>query len=410
MAMMVQHLLQVHYRCMTIPKGKITSNCNGWSERLRDIGTFPKTKVNNAGKNPKAKMSHFQEISETPMLSHLATKTFSFLGAKDIVNCRLVSKSFNHLIKTDMHYWRLQVDEIEKDPEFIKHFPNWKKVFQYFRKRKISDIDCFSTGMRDFLKNGNFLFDARDPNLPPYLADHYKEKIEGNEPKNHPIFHAMNKNDVDFFKILLHSPVDFNETAGLWDYTPLIWSTLIENPEFLQIILEHKEEKNINLRCVANDEGVLYYANRSKNLKAVKILLNYIMENDLANDLVPPEFFSEVCYRSRKDDNLEIIKLIINNATPLKIDVNFRYAGGETCLHLLMGYGNFESLEYLLTSSDEHGLDVNLRCNSGTTPYLFACEIEGKTAAEIFEKCSSVDLEASLSDGRTAHDILSKRE
>ena len=346
------------------------------------------------------------------MLSHLATKIFSFLGPKDIVNCRLVSKSFDHLITTDLHYWRLQVDEIEQHPEFLKHFPNWKKVMDYFRKRKIIEINRFATGMRDFLKNGDFVFNARNAKL-HWTVDVYEEKSKRNEPKNHPIFHAMDENNVEFFKLLLSSPTDFNETAGLWNYNPLIWSTLshIKNQEFLELILRHKEEKEINLRCAPYD-GVLYYATRSKNLKAVKNLLNYFMENDLVDDqdLLPPEFFAEVCLRSRNDDNLELIKFIIDNAIALKINFNFQYGGGETLLHLLIGYGNFKSIDYLLSISDQVDFDVNARCNTGHTPYLWACENEGKKASEVFEKYSSVNLQATLSDGRTAQDLLFEHE
>ena len=358
-------------------------------------------------------MSHFEVISETPMLSHLATKIFSFLGPKDIVNCRLVSKSFDHLIISDPHYWRLQVDEIEQHPEFLKHFPNWKKVLDYFKTRKVSEINCFSKGMRDFLKNGDFVFDPRVASF--WEVEVYEEKSKRNEPKNHPIFHAMDQNNVEFFKILLSSPTDFNETAGLWDYNPLIWSTFrhIKNQDFVELILLHKEEKGINLRCAPyEDDGVLYYAIRNKNLKAVKILLKYFMENDLLDDkvLVPPEFFAEICLRSRKDDNLELIKFIIDNSTALKIDFNIQYGGGETLLHLLIGYGNSKSIDYLLSISDGVDFDVNARCNAGYTPYLWACANEGKTASEIFEKYSSVDLKATLSDGRTAFALLSKHK
>ena len=79
-------------------------------------------------------------------------------------------------------------------------------------------------------------------------------------------------------------------------------------------------------------------------------------------------------------------------------------------LHLLIGYGNFKSIDYLLSISDQVDFDVNARCNTGHTPYLWACENEGKKASEVFEKYSSVNLQATLSDGRTAQDLLFEHE
>ena len=107
---------------------------------------------------------------------------------------------------------------------------------------------------------------------------------------------------------------------------------------------------------------------------------------------------------------MELIKFIIDNSTALKIDFKFQYGGGETLLHLLIGYGNLKSIDYLLSISDGVDFDVNARCNAGYAPYLWACANEGKTASEIFEKYSSVDLKATLSDGRTAFALLSKHK
>ena len=84
----------------------------------------------------------FDSLVQNPGLQHIAERVFSFLEAKDLAKCRLVSRKWRDTIDPLRYWWILHLKPIKttrmkfqeyRDPAeealFLEKFPKWNEVF-----------------------------------------------------------------------------------------------------------------------------------------------------------------------------------------------------------------------------------------------------------------------------------------
>lgn len=91
------------------------------------------------------------------------------------------------------------------------------------------------------------------PRLVDRIMGRYEEMKELRIPLSHPIHHAIENGNLKFLQVLLQSPANFNELAGLERVTPLITAgrSIHENrSKVINLLLEYAEQKELDFENI----------------------------------------------------------------------------------------------------------------------------------------------------------------
>ena len=149
--------------------------------------------------------SVIEEILENPGLCQIIYHISSFLDAKSLAQCRLVSKSWRDLIDNDRPWLVFQLDYIQNTKKsFIdcntiqikgptikstiaKRFPEWTFVVEQFtRRQKITKLKEFVEQMWIYFKDDEMIF------------------------YTNPLHDAARKSNTTFVKLLINAGIDLS--------------------------------------------------------------------------------------------------------------------------------------------------------------------------------------------------------
>ena len=207
------------------------------------------------------------------------------LMPEDLLQFRLVSKTCRDFINNHKVWWGPKLKSLKRRPEFAQYFPNWEPVFDYFEHSEFHLIKIFIDGLTDFFQEAKFEIvgvedaeeevrksfeklpgfqkrpkESREADLDyqmPRLIDRFMGRFEELKelriPLSHPIHYSIENGNLKFLQVLLQSPANFNELAGLARVTPVIAASRSKHEnrsKVINLLLEHAEQKELDFDTI----------------------------------------------------------------------------------------------------------------------------------------------------------------
>ena len=385
-----------------------------------------------------SKKISFQDLIQNQGLKHVAEKIFGYLDAKSLANCREVSKSWRDLIDDGKMWWILQLQEMmtkehhRQDVQdsfiFLDEFPNWKEVLDFFTTKATPEMTGYFCHYMEFYLNQNlctalgrvFYFD--------------------------PLALAINYGHIEFVKLTLQCPFDFNVSRNNID-TPIHLASLPGNETFLCVLLEYAAIwKRVDLNKPVNMPA-FFIAAEIGNANALALFIRYAKKLGIdfrGATSIGHTFLHIVVDRG----HVELVEMLLENAKKLDIDVNAPNLSGHTALHMTcrpqdsfrvdigelvaeelgqaigippltlkkkcgflsnpnLNQNRIKIVEFILSQAEEHGFYLNATDNHGMILLHMACLEGNSDIVSILKKNAAIkgiDFDAVDDFGRSAFD------
>ena len=376
--------------------------------------------------------SYFQTILQNPGLSHIPFKIVSFLPISSVFQFSQVSSACDyHAFKTFEKKLNSTLSDLKLKTDFFTYFPKWIEVFDYFETcQSFFKIWIFLDGMLKFHSNCDYIFTISDIQDHNYSRSFFGTDNEGTDnedevdiatekfeqlkelriPKSHPIHYAIETSNLDFLKVLIDSPADFNAQAEWSIITPIIAACKInQSKEVTDLFISNIIKKNIRLD-VCNVEGssrrnplhhALHYdfglPAEDGNPYAAFQLIKFAVTNPDYNFIITPNTFTRACYKLSQS-NPDVIKYMIENSSVLGIDLNYQDKKGRTGFHRAIecfntihdpavqeSQINIWIIDYILENSSKFNINVDMADKNGLTPFLLLCHECSKSQDGLIE-------------------------
>ena len=291
----------------------------------------------------------FDSLVQNPGLQHIAEVVFSFLEAKDLAKCRLVSRKWRDTIDPQRYWWILHLkpikttrmkfqeyrNEAAEEALFLDKFPKWNEVFDYFETQvNLETLKRFVGAMQKFHKSGT-VFGC-------------------------PLTLAIHRSDLDLIQLYMESPLEFNDP--IWrENPPLHYASLLGKYEVVKLLFD-KEGVDLNLKAD------LYFT------------------EDTATAF-------QIACESGHD---KIVEFFLDHALEKEIDLNARGTRGHTAMHNACmcrwdeypaAKGNRQKQVFQVLFDHpvaQNLMNINAVDNQGVTPFHMACDTELFEVVEFF--------------------------
>ena len=355
--------------------------------------------------------SQLDELMHNPNMWHIRNKIFRHLNHETVEICRKVSNFWNKSLKRMSRvkvleeFGELEVERwppagVEDTEEKVSAvIPGWEKaVKKYESQAKIEDIQKVGDSLREIRTKDRYL---------RYFC-------------GYPLHQAAEKGAAKLIEFLLNTSCnDMNDYDGN-GFTVLQCAIIDRQTEVGKWMISASKELGIDLNVESkyNDGTALYLACENGNTEIVRSMISHSKEFNIdlnAADDGGWTAFHIACSQG----NAETAQLMISSSKDFSIDLNARttgpYHNGKTafyhaCTSIVQSYlcgtnGRPKTVELIILSSKEFGIDLNARDSNGKTPFNECCKMGRKEIVQLMLKYSkdfSIDLNASGNDGMSA--------
>ena len=249
-----------------------------------------------------------------PGLKHIALQIFKGLDPKSHGNCRLVSKEWKDCIDNSKWWWQQQIAcmlsiyqlqlkycEIDRDWRPVDRnkasLEDFNEALKYVSKEEsLDNLQLFTMFMRDYFQKES-KFNLTDPEWYIFRTSNLPA----------PLYYAANDNRLDILQICARSPMKNMDVDTFYQIDSGSTSTILFSA------------------CIKNQfEVVEFYMNLKGHNRVDFNKTSFI--RSLHKD--PVSLFHEAC----KSNKVEVVKLFLDRAEELKIDLNVRDRSGITPL------------------------------------------------------------------------------
>jgi ankyrin repeat protein len=108
------------------------------------------------------------------------------------------------------------------------------------------------------------------------------------------------------------------------------------------------------------------------------------------------------------ENGLDVVRIFMEYASTLSIDLNQKTQNGQTAFHLACRRGHLELVKIFMENSTPLSINLSTKDNDGFTPFLTACERGQTDVVQMLIECApllSIDLYTKTKDGNTAFHI-----
>ena len=348
-------------------------------------------------------------LTENHGLSWIAIKIFRLLQKEDLYSCRRVCSSWKDCIDSDIHWWRLHIENVYKLVK--KTIVPMPYVFRYSHHfhcrsrmltRAVNLYPDLKSIFKKALRQNMAITKALVPKFKAY--NNHNDEVDF----THPIHYAAGAGDIEFMVLLHdHCDADYNEQQKNFccKCIPLdiaCQSNQVKMVEFLFEQIEDEEQfksafliacmaskiqvvekfvewalkKGIKLNATnCRGENALHTSTRKNKIKHVELILNHCVE--LGIDVNAQD--------SREDTNytpfhlacagtLEMVQLYAQHSKDKNIDLNKVDALWNSGFSIACMNGKLEVIDFLLEKSSELNIDLNSEDIIGRTAFMMACE------------------------------------
>ena len=238
----------------------------------------------------KPRFVRLDELVNNNGLKHVALHIFKKLSPKDLGNCRLVSKGWQECIDNDKYWWQevqfahckrvittyqCVVPRWRRKETLNEYCPELMDVIKYvFQEEPIENMKLFSEFMMNY-----------EDHVTEGMEEDCEEEIHG------PLHYAIEQEDFPILKMFVRSPM---KNLNIWD-----WNEYYDQDPLHVSPLGHAI-------CRGQVKVIEFFMTEGRE----KVDFNYIY-GDVS-------LFHEAC----RSNNAEIVKLFLDHATELNIDLN----------------------------------------------------------------------------------------
>ena len=354
-----------------------------------------------------------EDLAINQGLFFLVNKILKNLKPKHLAKCRLVSKILKDHIDNNKQWQIFKLKYMSsKSTTFVdytgnivglygswqshsqkrlvrglirKIFPEWKVVEKYFINVKSTER------LRSFV---SYMWS--------YFHDVQKAYVN-------PLHFAVCEGQIDFVKLLIDSPLDFNVPTQKRN-TVVALACMKNQIEILGLLIDKAKKKNINFETrEAFGQTPFHHAYKSGSLDLVKLLLNYLQFESIdflpltrsgcdifhlsvinPDTRVPQYIFeqfndkfndkntylgSKVIHLAIRKGQNETINYLLKSRKLFNIDISAKNERNQNILHLISYYNRINVFEFVVKclKEDSCEIDVNEFDDNGFTPLHYTC-------------------------------------
>ena len=333
------------------------------------------------------------EFITNPGFNHIMIQIMANLDEKDIANCRLVSKTWKNYIDSKQ-WWITQLEYIRNTKTTFKYtdyeteslvddeFPVWKKTLDYYGQKVCGEkLKKFVNFMWQYFKN---------------------EKKFLN-----PLLQAVNDGNIGFIEFLIDSPIDFNVRCNGLEGICFHIACYGNQVQVLELLVKHSLDKNIDITTKSLKYGLtpMHVACKYGSLELVKALSNHIISRNL--DLFQTSNNGVSLFHGAVENTQSEVPIYLLENFKVNFD-NSRDENGLTLMHRAILFGQEDTVNHLLDSRSQLGINLNETSSNGENVVHFACQ-ESRT--DILPKligCLKEDYNGEIADVFDARDDFGK--
>ena len=308
----------------------------------------------------------------------IGEKILKYLDPKSLAKCRLVSKDLKNIIDSNKFWWILQIQEMmgrqrnflvknlseenngSFNLEFGLLFPAWVDVMNYFirKEKKIENMKRFIFFMNEYFQEA-------------YEKEHLDSDCRWICSGIPPTPLQFTKH-VEFARLLLNSPLDFNEGGDNGSGGNLFhYACRFAKMEMLKYTLMIASTKNIQLN--GRDflgRTAFHLACINGQTQVVQCLMATKLNNNNNNgevvfnllDIYGKSPFHYAC----QFGHVDIVKHLFISARNIGININAIDNMGRTGLHWACSQGRLDVVQAFIGFADFMDFDFHLREDSDT--------------------------------------------
>ena len=347
-------------------------------------------------------------LTENHGLSWIAVKIFRLLRKEDLYSCRSVSSSWKDCIDSDIHWWRLHIDNVYKlVKKTIVPMPYVFRYSHHFqcRSRMLTRAVNLYPDLKSIFKKAL----RQNMSITKAMVPKFKAYYRHNEEEfTHPIHYAACVGDIEFMVLLHdHCDADYNEQQKNFccKCIPLdiaCQGNQVKMVEFLFEQIEDEEQfksafliacmvskiqvvrkfveralsKGIKLNATnCKGENALHTSTRKGHIKHVELILNHCVELGIdVNATDTREDTSYTPFHLACAGSLEMVQLYVKHSRDKGINLNRVDALYNSAFSIACMNGKLEVIDFLLEKSSELNIDLNSEDIIGRTAFMMACE------------------------------------
>jgi len=295
-----------------------------------------------------------KELIANPGHSCIVRNISSFLDAKSLAQCRLVSQSWKDLIDNNRPWLVFQLEHIHtKEKTFVDQEAEDKPSVKTTIKERFSEWYKFIQQI------------SRKQSIPRLTEIVRQMWIYMNDQiyDDNPLHSAISKSDTQYVQVLVDCGIDLTMTAQDNGRTPMHYACRFGSKEMVKLLFKHLPTFDSTSR---NDYGqtIFHLAVRNQDPQVLKLILDRFRFEDI-----------------RDSNGKTIFHLAVYNPDPqvpkLILDM-FKYEdvrdnkGGTMIHHAVVG-GPKETIQFLLESRQKIGFNLEARSEEGLTILHYAC-------------------------------------
>ena len=289
----------------------------------------------------KPRYVRLDELVKNSGLKHVALNIFKKLSPEDLGNCRLVCKGWQECIDNDKYWWQ-QVQfahckrvittyrsVLDGDETLYEYCPELMDVIEYvFQKEPLENMKLFSEFMMDY---EDYVTEEMERDCGPSQVP----EILG------PLHYATEQEDFPILKMFVRSPMknlndwDWNRYDDLEPrHNSLLGHAIYRGQvKVIEFFMTEGREK-VDFNYIYGDVSLFHEACRSNNAEIVKLFLDHATELNI--DLNPKDDSWHVDGMTpfMLTKTKEVAELLLGDE---RIDVNATDNGHGTILHHICG-------------------------------------------------------------------------
>ena len=303
-----------------------------------------------------------EELLANQGLCHIVEYISRFLDPKSIAQCREVCYSWKNLIDNDRRWVIFQLEHILKQEKiFINdqaeckyiaikaRFPKWNSFSRRVSKRQGTPL------LKEFVKHMWIYFNCKP-------MGYY----------SNPLHDAVLKSNIEFVQLLIEVGMDLKKknAMGWTPPNPLHFACTSSKIEMVQLLMQHSPNFDVNSRT-KKGATIFHVAANNSDPQVPKLILNTFRFEDIRDHVG-----WTMLHWAVKGGAKETIEFLIESRRNLGINVEERTNQGSTILHLGCHHRDIEIVELVHNALQEinSDIDFNTRNVRLATPMQLACK------------------------------------
>ena len=286
-----------------------------------------------------------EEFLENPGLCHIVKHISSYLDPKSLARCRAVSYSWKNLIDNGRLWLIFQ----------LEHIHNQEKIFIDYDVKEKPDVK--TTIKARFPEWSTFVEEVTKRQKFPILKEFVKFmwiyfKDEFSRLCMNPLHDAVADSNTVFVQLLIKSGIDL-EMKNTDGWTPLFIGCTYGNIEMVQLLIKHLPNFEASSRT-NDDKTIFHFAAENSDLQVLKLILETFKFEDLSDDDGWKLVHVAVAFGPKAT-----IQYLMDSRQELGINIEERLYDGRTILHLACSFRDIEIVELVDDALEEINSDID---------------------------------------------------